>query len=69
MPRPGTGPDERDAAYLNAWLQQGYAIVATDYQGLGTPGPHPYLAVRPEAYSVLDSARAVLAAFPIWRTR
>jgi hypothetical protein len=30
----------------NAWLQQGYAIVATDYQGLGTPGPHPYLAVR-----------------------
>jgi pimeloyl-ACP methyl ester carboxylesterase len=55
---------ERDASYLNAWLQQGFAIVATDYQGLGTPGPHPYLAVRPEAYSVLDSARAVLKAFP-----
>jgi pimeloyl-ACP methyl ester carboxylesterase len=34
--------------------------VATDYQGLGTPGPHPYLLLRPEAYSVLDSARAVL---------
>lgn len=50
----------RDAAYLGAWLEQGYAIVATDYQGLGTPGPHPYLAVRPEAYSVLDSVRAVL---------
>src|SRR4051812_11476571 len=55
---------ERDAAYLNAWLQQGFAIVATDYQGLGTPGPHPYLAVRPEAYSVLDSVRAVLKGFP-----
>ena len=55
---------ERDAHYLNAWLQQGYAIVATDYQGLGTPGPHPYLAVRPEAYSVLDSVRAVLKRFP-----
>jgi pimeloyl-ACP methyl ester carboxylesterase len=55
---------DRDAAYLNAWLEQGYAIVATDYQGLGTPGPHPYLAVRPEAYSVLDSIRAVLRAFP-----
>ena len=55
---------ERDAAYLNAWLQQGFAIVATDYQGLGTPGPHPYLAVRPEAYSVLDSVRAALKAFP-----
>ncbi len=55
---------QRDATYLNTWLQQGYAIVATDYQGLGTPGPHPYLAVRPEAYSVLDSVRAVLKGFP-----
>jgi len=55
---------ERDAKYLNAWLQQGYAIVATDYQGLGTPGPHPYLQVRPEANSVLDSVRAALKAFP-----
>jgi pimeloyl-ACP methyl ester carboxylesterase len=59
-----TKRSERDAAYLNAWLQQGFAIVATDYQGLGTPGPHPYLAVRPEAYSVVDSVRAVLKAFP-----
>jgi pimeloyl-ACP methyl ester carboxylesterase len=55
---------ERDASYLNAWLQQGFAIVATDYQGLGTPGGHPYLAVRPEAYSVLDSVRAVLKSVP-----
>jgi hypothetical protein len=55
---------ERDASYLNTWLGQGYAIVATDYQGLGTPGPHPYLVVRPEAYSVLDSVRAVLTGFP-----
>jgi len=54
----------RDVSYLNTWLQQGYVIVATDYQGLGTPGPHPYLAVRPEAYSVLDSIRAVLRQFP-----
>jgi pimeloyl-ACP methyl ester carboxylesterase len=55
---------QRDAQYLNTWLQQGFAIVATDYQGLGTPGPHPYLQVRPEAYSVLDSVRAVLKSFP-----
>jgi pimeloyl-ACP methyl ester carboxylesterase len=52
---------DRDAAYLNHWLSQGYAIVASDYQGLGTPGGHPYLATRPEAYSVLDSIRAVQA--------
>lgn len=59
-----TPRSERDVRYLQAWLEQGYAIVATDYQGLGTPGPHPYLAVRPAAYSVLDSVRAVLKAFP-----
>lgn len=50
---------ERDAKYLNHWLKQGYAVVASDYQGLGTPGGHPYLATRPAAYSVLDSIRAV----------
>jgi pimeloyl-ACP methyl ester carboxylesterase len=59
-----TARTKRDADYLNTWLAQGYAIVATDYQGLGTPGPHPYLAVRPEAYSVLDSVRAALKGFP-----
>lgn len=59
-----TTRSKRDANYLNTWIGQGYAIVATDYQGLGTPGPHPYLLVRPEAYSVLDSVRAVLKGFP-----
>jgi pimeloyl-ACP methyl ester carboxylesterase len=49
---------------LNAWLAQGYAIVATDYQGLGTPGGHSWTTVRPEAYSVLDSIRGALQAFP-----
>jgi pimeloyl-ACP methyl ester carboxylesterase len=56
------GRSMRDVTYLNFWLQQGYAIVATDYQGLGVPGAHPYLATRPEAYSVLDSIRAVQSA-------
>lgn len=55
------GRSYRDVRYLNAWLASGYAVVATDYQGLGTPGPHPYIAARPEAYSVLDSVRAALA--------
>jgi pimeloyl-ACP methyl ester carboxylesterase len=50
---------ERDSDYLNHWLSQGYAVVASDYQGLGAPGGHPYLATRPEAYSVLDAIRAV----------
>ena len=54
----------RDTEYLNAWLAQGYAVVASDYQGLGTPGGHPWMAVRPEGWSVLDSVRSALGAFP-----
>lgn len=52
--------------HLQRWLEQGYAIVTSDYQGLGTEGIHPYLATRPEAYSNLDVIRAVQAAdFPL----
>ena len=43
-----------DGSYL-----EGYAIVATDYEGLGTPGLHPYIVGRSEARGVLDSVRAV----------
>jgi pimeloyl-ACP methyl ester carboxylesterase len=43
---------------LNAWLAAGYAVVRTDYQGLGTPGPHPYLIGRSEGRGVLDIVRA-----------
>ena len=33
-------------------------VVATDYEGLGTPGDHTYLVGRPEGQAVLDSVRA-----------
>jgi len=56
-----SGRSYRDIAYLTTWLAQGYAIVSTDYQGLGTPGPHPYLNARAEAFDVLDSVRAAYA--------
>ena len=39
-------------------LDRGWAVVATDYSGLGTGGTHPYLIGRAEAYSVLDALRA-----------
>jgi pimeloyl-ACP methyl ester carboxylesterase len=58
------GYSTRIEAFLNTWLTRGMAVVATDYQGLGTPGPHPYMAVRPGAYGVLDSIRAVQQSFP-----
>jgi acetyl esterase/lipase len=39
-------------------VERGYVIAATDYPGLGTPGPHPYLVGNSEARSVIDSVRA-----------
>jgi uncharacterized membrane protein HdeD (DUF308 family)/pimeloyl-ACP methyl ester carboxylesterase len=43
---------------INRALALGWVIVATDYVGLGTAGPHPYLIGQGEARSVLDSVRA-----------
>lgn len=39
-------------------LEAGYVVAATDYEGLGTPGPHPYLVGASAGRSVLDAARA-----------
>lgn len=39
-------------------IGQGWAMVATDYTGLGTAGPHPYLIGEGEGRSVLDAIRA-----------
>ena len=46
------------ASLLEAWIAKGYAVVRTDYEGLGTPGVHPYLIGRSEGRSVLDIVRA-----------
>ncbi len=43
---------------LDTFLEHGMIVAATDYEGLGTPGIHPYLVGQSEAQSVLDSARA-----------
>ena len=45
-------------AGLASLLQHGYIVAATDYQGLGGPGPHPYLVGPSAAHSVLDAVRA-----------
>ena len=39
-------------------LAAGYVLAASDYQGLGTRGPHPYLVGAAEAMSELDIVRA-----------
>ena len=44
---------------INELLQRRFIVVATDYPGLGTVGPHPYLVGVSEGRAVLDSVRAV----------
>jgi acetyl esterase/lipase len=39
-------------------LEEGWVITMTDYPGLGTPGPHPYLVGGSEGRAVLDAVRA-----------
>lgn len=43
---------------LTKWLKAGYAVVRTDYQGLGTSGDHAYLNGFAEGAGVLDMVRA-----------
>lgn len=43
---------------LDDFLGAGYVVAATDYQGLGTKGPHPYLIGKAEAMNALDIVRA-----------
>ncbi|GGC53156.1 lipase [Hoyosella rhizosphaerae] len=59
-----TGRSERDLDFLQEWMAEGYAIVASDYAGLGGPGVHPYLNGEIAAYSVIDAVRAARNAEP-----
>ncbi|HEY5023709.1 MAG TPA: lipase family protein [Acidimicrobiales bacterium] len=43
---------------LSDYLKAGFVVAATDYEGLGTPGVHPYLLGASEGRGVLDAARA-----------
>ncbi len=46
---------------LRALLRDRIIVAATDYEGLGGPGLHPYLVGLSEAQGVLDAARAARA--------
>src|SRR5271168_1093014 len=48
---------------LRSFVREGYVVAATDYPGLGTPEPHPYLVGASEARAVIDSVR-VAATLP-----
>ncbi|PKP81085.1 MAG: hypothetical protein CVT79_12465 [Alphaproteobacteria bacterium HGW-Alphaproteobacteria-18] len=60
---PGCGASMRGDPYahipaLPELLEEGWVLIASDYAGLTTNGPHPYLIGEGEARSVLDSVRA-----------
>jgi hypothetical protein len=49
---------ENEIALIGQALLAGWAVVLTDYEGLGTPSQHTYAVGRSEGHAVLDAARA-----------
>jgi pimeloyl-ACP methyl ester carboxylesterase len=55
---PSRSPEPfKDVQGLSEFIANGWVVVATDYQGLGTDGPHPYLVGASEAHGTLDIVR------------
>lgn len=46
---------------MKPFVDAGYVVVATDYVGMGAPGPYSYLVGQVEGRNVLDSIRALRA--------
>lgn len=56
---PSKSPATSEAKRLGqVAVDNGWVLAATDYEGLGTPGRHPYLVGRSEGRSVLDAVLA-----------
>jgi pimeloyl-ACP methyl ester carboxylesterase len=49
---------------LNLWVSRGWVVVKTDYQGLGTPGRHPYLVGTVAARDTADIVIAARQLYP-----
>ena len=47
-----------EGLFIKGLLEQGWAVVVTDYEGLGTPGGHTYVVGQSEGRAMLDAARA-----------
>jgi fermentation-respiration switch protein FrsA (DUF1100 family) len=59
---------------LARFIAAGDVVTATDYQGLGAPGVHPYLVGKAEGQDIIDSVRAarnlpgadISGAYAVW---
>ena len=57
---PSRAPDLLGSAGLvRDLLARGVVVAVTDYEGLGTDGPHPYLEPITAAHNLIDAVRAV----------
>lgn len=54
---------------MDDYVKRGYVVVATDYEGLGPPGLHPFLQGASEAHGALDIMRAARQIDPRIGTR
>jgi pimeloyl-ACP methyl ester carboxylesterase len=52
------GNDQNAVREVRALLANGWAVIASDYPGLGTPGIHTYLIGEADARAVIDSVTA-----------
>lgn len=55
---------EWETSFIANLLSRGLAVVVTDYQGLGTPGDHPYVIGSALGRNVLDAVRAARSFAP-----
>ncbi|NUS45057.1 MAG: lipase [Mycobacteriaceae bacterium] len=60
----GASTKVRDANFLGTWLRLGYAIVITDYVGLGSTGNHPYMNGPVLAHNLIDAVKAAVGKYP-----
>jgi hypothetical protein len=62
------GPSPWERTLNETLLAGGYAIAATDYDGIGTPGESSIINGPSEAYAVIDAVRAGRRLAPLSRT-
>lgn len=55
---PSHNTDDIYVTLASSYLTNGYVVAVTDYEGLGTPGIHPYLVGESEGRGVIDAAIA-----------
>lgn len=55
---PSRNPGGTELALTGPFIRAGYLVAQTDYEGLGTPGRHPYLVGESEGRSAVDAIRA-----------